>query len=59
MPYICPWCGAQAQYLRGEQPCDCSRRVAGRKEWPKTVLAGRDLARLDIEAKRVAIEEGE
>ena len=57
MPYICPWCGSQAKYLRGEQPCDCSRRVLSRKEWPKNQLAGRDLARLDVQAKRELIKE--
>ena len=59
MPYICPWCGSAAPYLRGEQPCDCSRRVAGRKDWPQTESAGRELARLDVIEKRLAIEEGE
>lgn len=57
MPYICTWCGAHAPYLRGQQPCDCSRRVLGRKEWPKNQLAAIDLARLDVQAKRELIRE--
>jgi hypothetical protein len=55
--FMCPWCGAVTSHLRGDQGCTCNRRVRSRKDWPKTVLAGQDLARLDIRAKREEIRE--